>query len=61
MLSLIQAAYDSNLTIQDCVSLSSLTSFSSDTFEDDLSFPATESISEDNSSIHHQVVNDSYS
>ena len=36
-----------------------MTSLSSDTFEDDLSFPATEFVSEDNSSINHQFVNNS--
>ena len=36
-----------------------MTSLSSDTFEDDLSFPATEFVSEDNSSVNHQFVNDS--
>ena len=51
ILSPIQAADDLNLSIQDCDSVSSLTSLSSDTFEDDLSFPATEFVSEDNSSI----------
>ena len=34
----IQAVDDLNLSIQDCVSATSLTSFSSDTFEVDLSF-----------------------
>ena len=59
ILSPIQAADDLNLSIQDCDSVSSLTSLSSDTFEDDLSFPATEFVSEDNSSVNHQFVNDS--
>ena len=36
-----------------------MTSLSSDTFEDDLSFSATEFVSEDNSSVNHQFVNDS--
>ena len=47
------------MSIQDCDSVSSLTSLSSDTFEDDLSFPATEFVSEDNSSVNHQFINDS--
>ena len=38
LLSPIQAVDDLNLSIQDCVSVISLTSFSSDTFEVDLSF-----------------------
>ena len=46
------------MSIQDCDSVSSLTSLSSDTFEDDLFFPATEFVSEDNSSVNHQFVND---
>ena len=59
MLSPIQTADDLNLSIKDCVSVSSLTSLSSDTFEDDFSFLGTESVSEDNSSIIHQFVNES--
>ena len=59
MLSPIQTADDLNLSIKDCVSVSSLTSLSSDTFEDDFSFLGTESVSEDNSSVNHQFVNDS--
>ena len=59
LLSPIQAVDDLNLSIQDCVSATSLTSFSSDTFEVDLSFLGTESIYEDNSSVNHQFVNNS--
>jgi len=57
LLSPIQAVDDLNLSIQDCVSVISLTSFSSDTFEVDLSFLWTESIYEDNYSVNHQFVN----
>ena len=59
MLSPIQAVDDLNLSIQDCVSVSFLTSLSSDIFEDDLFFLATEYVSEDNSSVNHQLANDS--
>ena len=59
MLSPIQTADDLNLSIKDCVSVSSLTSLSYDTFEDDFSFLGTESVSEDNSSVNHRLVNDS--
>ena len=53
MLSPIQAVDELNLSLQDCVSVSSLTSLSSDTFEDDLSYLGTGSGSEDNSSVNH--------
>ena len=59
MLSPIQAADDLNLSIQDCVSVSFLTSLFSDTFEDYLFFLTTESVFKDNSSVNHQFVNDS--
>ena len=59
MLSPAQAVEDINLSNEDCVSVFSLTPLSSETFEDDLSFPGTESVSEDNYSVNYQFVNDS--
>ena len=59
LLSPVQAVEDINLSNEDCVSISFLTSLSSNTFEADLSFLGTESVSKDNYSVNHQFVNDS--
>ena len=55
----VQAVEDIYSSSQDCVSVFSVSFNYSDTFGDDLSFLTTESVSEDNSSVSHQFVNDS--
>ena len=59
MLLYVQAVEDIYSSSQDCVSVFSVSLNYSDTFGDDLAFLTTESVSEDNSSVSHQFVNDS--